>query len=282
MKKTITTAAFALLLAAGVSQAALAQDQGGRGQRGGGERQQGAQPGGGQQGGGDQQRGGGQAFQGRGRDQGPAPQAQAAPAPPQAREAPQAFAPQRQATSRADWAEGVRRQRDAQAQGQQRQDFQPLRADPRAEQPRNGGGQSFDRNPGNRDQGNRDQGNRNEGDRNRADQNRGDQNRWDNGRNGGYAGQQWQRGRFPPIYQSQQRFRIGSYRPPSGFYVRQWGFGDFLPRAWYGSQYYLSDFDYYGLPYPPPGFEWVRVGEDALLIDRFTGRIVQVVRYLFW
>ena len=92
----------------------------------------------------------------------------------------------------------------------------------------------------------------------------------------------WQQGRYPPVYRSHQRYRYGYYRPPIGFYSHSWGFGEYLPRGWYGSSYLLNDWWSYDLPFPPPGYDWVRVGDDAVLIDRFTGRIVQVVRYLFW
>ncbi|HEY2355866.1 MAG TPA: RcnB family protein [Phenylobacterium sp.] len=94
--------------------------------------------------------------------------------------------------------------------------------------------------------------------------------------------QHWERGRYPPVYWAQNRFRIAPYRAPYGFFVRSWAFGDFLPSAWYAEDYWLDDFLDYGLPYPPPGYEWVRVGGDAMMIDRYTGRIVQVVRGIFW
>lgn len=103
------------------------------------------------------------------------------------------------------------------------------------------------------------------------------------GRDGAWArGERWQAGRFPSVLWSQHRFRLGAYRAPYGYYVRSWGFGEFLPRAWYGQDYWIDDFLDYDLPYPPPGYEWVRVGGDALMVDRFTGRIVQVVRGIFW
>jgi Ni/Co efflux regulator RcnB len=95
-------------------------------------------------------------------------------------------------------------------------------------------------------------------------------------------GDRWQAGRAPPVFWSQNRYRIGGYRAPYGYYVRTWGFGDFLPRGWYGQDYWIGDFLDYDLPYPPPGYEWVRVGGDALMIDRYTGRVVQVVRGIFW
>ena len=92
----------------------------------------------------------------------------------------------------------------------------------------------------------------------------------------------WQQGRYPPVYRSHQRYRYGYYRPPIGFYSHSWAFGEFLPRGWYGSQYLLDDWWSYDLPFPPPGYDWVRVGDDALLIDRYSGRVVQVVRDIFW
>jgi Ni/Co efflux regulator RcnB len=92
----------------------------------------------------------------------------------------------------------------------------------------------------------------------------------------------WQAGRFPPVMSAQNRFRAGFYRPPYGYYSRAWIFGDFLPRPWFARDYWLDDFLDFDLPYPPPGFVWVRVGPDALMIDRFTGRVVQVVRGIFW
>ena len=114
---------------------------------------------------------------------------------------------------------------------------------------------------------------------------------WQGGRNEGREGrrggdrggsERWQSGRYPPVYWSQHRFRLGGYRQPYGYYARAWAFGDFLPRGWFGQDYWLGDFVDYGLPYPPPGFEWVRVGDDAIMVDQYTGRVVQVVRGIFW
>jgi hypothetical protein len=114
------------------------------------------------------------------------------------------------------------------------------------------------------------------GDRNRG----GDRRDWDRRDDRGRP--HWQQGRYPQVYRSQQRYRYGYYRPPIGFYSHSWGFGEYLPRGWYGSDYLLDSWWDYDLPYPPPGYDWVRVGSDALLIDSFTGRVVQVVRYIFW
>lgn len=91
----------------------------------------------------------------------------------------------------------------------------------------------------------------------------------------------WERGRYPPAYASSHRYRH-AWRPPSGFYLRSWSFGEVYPRSWYGQGYWIVDAWQYDLPLPPPGYEWVRSGPDALLIDQFSGRIVQIVRDVFW
>lgn len=102
------------------------------------------------------------------------------------------------------------------------------------------------------------------------------------GRPGGQV-PRWQAGRYPPVMTwNQERYRAGFYRPPPGYYYRPWGYGEFLPRPWWIRDYWLMNFLDFDLPYPPPGFIWVRVGPDALMIDQFNGRIVQVVRGIFW
>lgn len=139
-----------------------------------------------------------------------------------------------------------------------------------------------DRNGGDRYGGDRRDWDRHDGDRYDGDRyGRNDHRDWDRRDDRGRP--HWQQGRYPPVYRSQHRYRYsGYYRPPIGFYAYNWGFGDFLPRGWYGPDYLLYDWWSYGLPYPPPGYDWVRVGDDALLIDSYTGRVVQVVRFLFW
>jgi Ni/Co efflux regulator RcnB len=144
---------------------------------------------------------------------------------------------------------------------------------------RNGGNlYSGDRNGGNRNGGNLYSGDRRDWDHNGA---RNDHRDWN--RNDDRGRPHWQQGRYPSVYRSQHRYRYaGYYRPPIGFYAFNWSFGDFLPQGWYGPDYLLYDWWNYDLPYPPPGYDWVRVGDDALLVDSYTGRVVQVVRLLFW
>jgi Ni/Co efflux regulator RcnB len=108
-----------------------------------------------------------------------------------------------------------------------------------------------------------------------------DWNRYDRGGPPPRNAPRWAPRRYPPVYSSPSRYHGGYWRPPEGFYVRAWRYGEILPRGWYGPDYALFDWWSFGLPEPPPGYEWVRVGADALLIDDY-GRIFQVVRAVFW
>jgi len=91
----------------------------------------------------------------------------------------------------------------------------------------------------------------------------------------------WAPRRYPPAYNSPSRYRGPSWRPPEGYYVRTWRYGEVLPRGWYGPDYQLFDWWSFALPAPPPGYDWIRIGRDALLVDDY-GRIYQVVRGVFW
>jgi Ni/Co efflux regulator RcnB len=93
---------------------------------------------------------------------------------------------------------------------------------------------------------------------------------------------QWRPGAFPRSFPSARRFHYRPYVAPPHFFTRLWSYGEILPRAWYGPQYLIADWWDFDLPAPPPGYDWVRVGDDALLVDGYTGRIVQVVRAIFW
>ena len=77
-------------------------------------------------------------------------------------------------------------------------------------------------------------------------------------------------------------FRGGIYQRPAGWYYRRWTYGDFLPSLFWGSSYWISDFAYYDLMPPPPDAVWVRDGDDALLIDRYTGEVIQVEYGVFF
>ena len=78
-----------------------------------------------------------------------------------------------------------------------------------------------------------------------------------------------------------QAYSAGVYHPPLDYMDHRWSFGDRLPAAYFVRRYWLSDFAEYGLFTPPDGLRWVRVGTDALLIDPYTGDVVQVDYWIF-
>ena len=79
-----------------------------------------------------------------------------------------------------------------------------------------------------------------------------------------------------------RRFHWRPYRRPPGWHYRHWVYGQFLPRGWWGRNYWITDWGMFGLVAPPTGYVWVRVGPDAMLIDEYTGEIVRVVYSLFY
>jgi len=62
---------------------------------------------------------------------------------------------------------------------------------------------------------------------------------------------------------------------PAGWRYRHWVPGAFLPAVFIAEPYFI-DYAWIGLPLPPPGHAWVRYGPDALLVNIFDGRIVDV------
>jgi Ni/Co efflux regulator RcnB len=77
------------------------------------------------------------------------------------------------------------------------------------------------------------------------------------------------------------RFHLGLYIDPFGWGYQSFGIGYRLWPAYYGNQYWI-DPALYGLPYPPPGCAWIRYWNDALLINTFTGEVVDEIPNFFW
>ena len=79
-----------------------------------------------------------------------------------------------------------------------------------------------------------------------------------------------------------RRFHHGAYVRPAGWYPHRWVYGESLPSGWYGQNYWIVNFSFFGLIYPPYGYEWIRVGDDALLVDIDTGVILRVEYGVFY
>jgi Ni/Co efflux regulator RcnB len=69
-------------------------------------------------------------------------------------------------------------------------------------------------------------------------------------------------------------YRSWSYRPVS--------IGFRLDPVFYSSRYYINDYGYYGLRVPRPWERWIRYGDDLLLVNLRTGRVVDVIHYRYW
>ena len=76
-------------------------------------------------------------------------------------------------------------------------------------------------------------------------------------------------------------FHIGIYYDPFGYGYRPFDIGYRLYPGYYGQQYWI-DPGQYSLPFAPPGTEWVRYWNDALLVDLYTGEVVDVIHNFFW
>jgi Ni/Co efflux regulator RcnB len=58
--------------------------------------------------------------------------------------------------------------------------------------------------------------------------------------------------------------------------------GQHLPRTYYSNRtHYVTDYNRYNLRVAPPGYQWVRVGNDVYLAQTRTGLIADIVRSIF-
>ena len=77
-------------------------------------------------------------------------------------------------------------------------------------------------------------------------------------------------------------FNLGYYNDPFGWGYRPYSIGWRMWPSYYSRSYWLSDPWEYRLPYAPPGYRWIRYYDDAVLIDTWDGRVVDVLYNFFW
>ena len=77
-------------------------------------------------------------------------------------------------------------------------------------------------------------------------------------------------------------FRLGFYYDPFGWSYRPYYAGWRMWPSYYSSRYWINDPWQYRLPYAPPGYRWIRYWDDAVLVDTFTGEVVDVIHNFFW
>jgi len=89
----------------------------------------------------------------------------------------------------------------------------------------------------------------------------------------------WQR------YRNNNRvtFRLGTYYAPYRNYTyRRVGVGGVLQSLFFGQSYWLNDPWQYRLPEAYGPYRWVRYYDDVLLVDLYSGRVVDVIYDFFW
>jgi hypothetical protein len=89
----------------------------------------------------------------------------------------------------------------------------------------------------------------------------------------------WQRYR----YANRNLYRSGSYYAPYRNYrYNRLSIGIMLDSLFYSNRYWLSDPWQYRLPAAPYGTQWVRYYDDVVLVDVYTGEVIDVIHDFFW
>lgn len=77
-------------------------------------------------------------------------------------------------------------------------------------------------------------------------------------------------------------FNIGSYYAPYRNYsYRRFSIGYFLEPLFFSNNYWIDSWQY-RLPPAYPGTRWVRYYDDVLLVDIYTGEVIDVIYDFFW
>ncbi len=111
-------------------------------------------------------------------------------------------------------------------------------------------------------------------------QNGGGQRGFAGDQHGGFGGQRGGGG-FNYHGRSFQSFRASPFNYPGGYGYRRWGVGQRLPRLFLSPGYFIN-WGAYDLGPPAPGCEWVRYGPDALMVNDYTGQVVDVAYGVFY
>jgi hypothetical protein len=99
-------------------------------------------------------------------------------------------------------------------------------------------------------------------------------NSWRNDRR--YDWQSWR-------YRNRSLFSLSPYYSPyRNHRYSRFSVGLFLEPLFYSQRYWIGDPYQYRLPIAPPGTQWVRYYNDVLLVDTWSGEVVDVIYDFFW
>ena len=74
----------------------------------------------------------------------------------------------------------------------------------------------------------------------------------------------------------------GRFGYPPGWGYRRWAFGAYLPGVFLGPGFIIGQYWLYSLPAPPPGYHWIRMGPDALLVRFGDGYVLDAAYGIFY
>jgi Ni/Co efflux regulator RcnB len=77
-------------------------------------------------------------------------------------------------------------------------------------------------------------------------------------------------------------YRRPAYVGPRGYAYRPVTIGYRFAPTYYGRNYWVSDWQRYRLPAPGRFQQWVRYGNDVVLVNTRTGRVIAVNNRFFW
>ena len=84
-------------------------------------------------------------------------------------------------------------------------------------------------------------------------------------------------------YRNRSLFRLPRYYSPyRNWSYRRFDIGFFLQPLFYNQRYWIGDPWQYRLPPAYPGTQWVRYYNDVLLVDIYTGEVIDVIYDFFW
>jgi hypothetical protein len=120
---------------------------------------------------------------------------------------------------------------------------------------------------------------------------------WDHGRPGGWNGDRGHSGNWNRSWRNDRRYdwqgwrnshrsyyHVGRYRAPHGYGwgYRRFGVGVRIDPVFFARDYWIDNPDYYRLPPAYGQYRWVRYYNDALLVDVYSGYIVDEIPDFFW
>jgi Ni/Co efflux regulator RcnB len=89
----------------------------------------------------------------------------------------------------------------------------------------------------------------------------------------------WQRWR----YSNRNIYRQPTYYAPYRNYrYSRFSIGLIIDRMFWDQRYWIGDPWQYRLPDPGPGYQWVRYYNDVILVDTWSGEVVDVIYDFFW